>query len=198
MAGHTKDGEQSIGLPDLTPASTREGTPAPVTASTSEPEARGNIVQSMKTLDFGGKKETKGATTSEVAAREAVAEQVPPPLNDSMNKPPNPFVSSLLQGQHHLEAYILRPHVDTLNHSMTWFFFIDQLSLDYDALKAHVDKLDPTTPSSTPSPNCFHISSSVFKSAPHLATVPWSLFSIVFLWIWSRTWARFRSSRSSL
>lgn len=43
----------------------------------------------------------------------------------------------------HLEAYILRPHIDTVGNQIIWSAKVDQLHLDKDALQAHMNKLGP-------------------------------------------------------
>jgi hypothetical protein len=151
MAGEMESGEQSTGSPEFTPASTRGNTPASTT------EAANDVIQSMKAWEVGDKEKTKEDMTSKTSTEEALTQADPAAVSPDTSKntvqeakgnkpatvttnPPNPF-SSLAPDQSHLEAHILRPHVDTLSHSITWSFLIHQLPLDEDAVRAHVAKL---------------------------------------------------------
>jgi hypothetical protein len=72
-------------------------------------------------------------------------EQTPtlPPASSAPSNVEQTTTATLAGPLHHLEAYILRPHVHSFGDSITWTTKVQLLHLDEAAMRAHLNKLGP-------------------------------------------------------
>ncbi|KAF1852188.1 uncharacterized protein K460DRAFT_392305 [Cucurbitaria berberidis CBS 394.84] len=131
-----------------TPASWRENTPAfelDKGAGASKTDVDG-LTASMLDIGVTQSKEASEASKGPASSNQAQEkDQLPASTQSTTSKPEVGKTSStsVFGPLHHLEAYILRPHMQTFNDYITWSPTIERLHLDESAIQAHVNKLGP-------------------------------------------------------
>ncbi|KAJ4368796.1 Nuclear pore complex protein Nup98-Nup96 [Neocucurbitaria cava] len=145
------DALPSVDTLQITPSSTREGTPTDETedgVAAGKPDLPGLTASCSASAD---KADIPTSAVSPQASQDptsteqkdkilSIASETIATSRADAGKAPLNFTCGPAD---HLEAYILRPHIDTVDDRIIWSAKVDQLYLDKDALQAHMSKLGP-------------------------------------------------------